>query len=89
MTDLPEVLENCSSAEALILDARSTVRFYAEAPEPRPGLQGGHIPGSKSLPFTELVENDALGMINLVDRVLKQVVEHTPVSNHHDTVKEP
>ena len=60
VAEMPEVLENCRSAGALVLDARSTARFYAEAPETRPGLQGGHIPGSKSLPFTELFEDGAL-----------------------------
>ncbi|MDR3430860.1 MAG: 3-mercaptopyruvate sulfurtransferase [Rouxiella aceris] len=39
-----------------IIDARSLGRFKGEAPEPRPGLHGGHIPGSLSVPFTELTE---------------------------------
>ena len=37
-------------------DARGAGRFAGLAPEPRPGLQGGHIPGSCSLPFTDLVD---------------------------------
>ena len=41
--------------EAVVIDARSRARFDALAPEPRPGLAGGHIPGSASLPFTELL----------------------------------
>ncbi|MCC3702109.1 3-mercaptopyruvate sulfurtransferase [Rouxiella badensis] len=40
-----------------IIDARSLGRFRGEQPEPRPGLHGGHIPGSLSVPFTELIEN--------------------------------
>ncbi|MGA7584446.1 3-mercaptopyruvate sulfurtransferase [Rouxiella badensis] len=40
-----------------IIDARSLGRFRGEQPEPRPGLHGGHIPGSLSVPFTELTEN--------------------------------
>ncbi|MCS3422408.1 3-mercaptopyruvate sulfurtransferase [Rahnella sp. Lac-M11] len=39
-----------------IIDARSQARFKAEAPEPRPGLHGGHIPQSLSVPFTELTQ---------------------------------
>lgn len=39
-----------------IIDARSLGRFKGEAPEPRPGLHGGHIPGSLSVPFSELTE---------------------------------
>jgi thiosulfate/3-mercaptopyruvate sulfurtransferase len=41
--------------EALILDARSKARFDGTAPEPRPGLSSGHMPGAASLPFTELL----------------------------------
>ncbi|HEX2250203.1 MAG TPA: rhodanese-like domain-containing protein, partial [Gemmatimonadales bacterium] len=33
-------------------------RFAGTAPEPRPGLRQGHIPGSRNLPFTELVAPD-------------------------------
>jgi thiosulfate/3-mercaptopyruvate sulfurtransferase len=39
-----------------ILDARSAARFNGTAPEPRPGLSSGHMPGATSVPFTELVE---------------------------------
>ncbi|WP_309081551.1 sulfurtransferase [Zhihengliuella sp.] len=37
-----------------VVDARSRDRFAGEAPEPRPGLRAGHMPGSRNLPFTEL-----------------------------------
>ncbi|OUM53691.1 hypothetical protein BVG19_g2997 [[Candida] boidinii] len=38
-----------------LIDARSTKRFTGEDPEPRPGLLSGHVPGAKSLPFTNLL----------------------------------
>jgi len=41
-----------------VLDARSAGRFDGTEPEPREGLRGGHIPGSKNLPYTALL-NDA------------------------------
>jgi len=41
--------------EALILDARSKARFDGTAPEPRPGLPSGHMPGAASLPAADLV----------------------------------
>ncbi|MGX9965430.1 sulfurtransferase [Roseomonas sp. F4] len=44
--------------EALILDARSKARFDGTAPEPRPGLPSGHMPGAKSLPAADLVGPD-------------------------------
>lgn len=43
---------------ALLLDARPTDRFSGSAPEPRPGLARGHIPGSISLPFTQMLVSD-------------------------------
>ena len=43
-----------------ILDARSTARFNGAAPEPRPGLSSGHMPGATSIPFTELIEDGRL-----------------------------
>lgn len=43
-----------------ILDARSAGRFSGSAPEPRPGISSGHMPGSISIPFTELVEEGRL-----------------------------
>ncbi|WP_040309569.1 sulfurtransferase [Asticcacaulis biprosthecium] len=44
----------------LVLDARSRARFEGTAPEPRAGLRSGHIPGSRSLPFAELIQDGAL-----------------------------
>ncbi|MGB1176948.1 MAG: sulfurtransferase, partial [Candidatus Puniceispirillaceae bacterium] len=41
-----------------ILDARAAARFAGEAPEPRKGLRAGHIPGSRNLPFTRLLNED-------------------------------
>lgn len=36
---------------ATVLDARPEDRFRGEAPEPRPGLAAGHMPGALNLPF--------------------------------------
>lgn len=41
-----------------LADARPAARFTGEAPEPRPGLRGGHIPGSNSLPFPSVLAED-------------------------------
>ena len=41
-----------------ILDARSRERFEGRAPDPRPGVAAGHIPGARSLPLTELYRSD-------------------------------
>lgn len=39
-----------------IADARSGERFRAEAPEPREGVRGGHMPGARSVPIGSLAE---------------------------------
>ncbi|EXJ79223.1 hypothetical protein A1O3_08724 [Capronia epimyces CBS 606.96] len=44
------------SEEIQILDARSQGRWEGSEPEPRPGLKSGHMPGSTSLPFQELLD---------------------------------
>jgi thiosulfate/3-mercaptopyruvate sulfurtransferase len=41
-----------------IIDARSPERFRGDAPEPRPGLRAGHIPGARNLPFGRLFHDD-------------------------------
>ncbi len=52
LVNAQQVLSNITTEECLVLDARSAGRFAATAPEPRAGLRGGHIPKSKSLPYT-------------------------------------
>jgi thiosulfate/3-mercaptopyruvate sulfurtransferase len=39
-----------------ILDARAAGRFEGAAPEPWANGRGGHIPGARSLPFTDLID---------------------------------
>lgn len=46
-----------SHAEQLV-DARSTARFNGSAPDPRPGVIPGHIPGSASIPQGEFFNPD-------------------------------
>ncbi|MEO6802607.1 MAG: 3-mercaptopyruvate sulfurtransferase [Granulicella sp.] len=45
---------------AQILDARSAGRFSGAAPEPRPGLSSGHMPGATSVPFLDLTNQGRL-----------------------------
>jgi thiosulfate/3-mercaptopyruvate sulfurtransferase len=41
-----------------IADARSAERFQGTTPEPRPGIEPGHIPASRNLPLSELYGPD-------------------------------
>ncbi len=54
--DFTAMSDNIASKAAQVLDARSAGRFHGTEPEPRPGLKGGHIPGSRSLPFQMLID---------------------------------
>ncbi len=56
--DLSDMKSIVASNSAQIVDARPAARFSGDAPEPRPGLRGGHIPGSLNLPFNALVNED-------------------------------
>ena len=53
-----DVLKVVGDGSAQIVDARSSARFNCLAPEPRPGLPMGHIPGSLNVPFTSIVQLD-------------------------------
>ena len=56
--DVTQVAHAAKLGEAEIIDARSAARFKGEAPEPRPGLRAGHIPGSKNVPYANLLNPD-------------------------------
>jgi thiosulfate/3-mercaptopyruvate sulfurtransferase len=60
VSSMNDIRNNCKTQQFIILDARSAGRFRGEAPEPRPELSSGHMPGATSLPFTELMEGHRL-----------------------------
>jgi thiosulfate/3-mercaptopyruvate sulfurtransferase len=57
---LDRIRQVIASGTAQVVDARPADRFRGEAPEPRPGLKSGHIPGSRNVPSTAVVENGLL-----------------------------
>jgi thiosulfate/3-mercaptopyruvate sulfurtransferase len=56
--DLEAMRANVTTQSAQVLDARSHGRFVGTEPEPRAGLRGGHIPGSRNLPYDQLYRAD-------------------------------
>jgi thiosulfate/3-mercaptopyruvate sulfurtransferase len=57
---LADVQSALGSHSAQVVDSRPADRFRGDAPEPRPGVRPGHIPGSLSVPSSALVENGTL-----------------------------
>ncbi|MEY8842057.1 3-mercaptopyruvate sulfurtransferase [Cribrihabitans sp. XS_ASV171] len=56
--DVTQVSAAAKLGDTEIIDARSAARFSGAEPEPREGLRAGHIPGSKNVPFTSLLNGD-------------------------------
>jgi thiosulfate/3-mercaptopyruvate sulfurtransferase len=56
--DLNAVRRNLANPTEQVVDMRPAGRCAGTDPEPRPGLRGGHIPGSLNLPYSELVAAD-------------------------------
>jgi len=54
---------------AQVVDARPANRFRGEAPEPRPGVRGGHMPGAFNVPVTGLIED---GRLIAADRIAEK-----------------
>jgi thiosulfate/3-mercaptopyruvate sulfurtransferase len=53
---LEEMIANVASKAEQVIDARASDRFEGRAPEPRPGLRPGHIPGSRNVPYSRLID---------------------------------
>ncbi len=53
-----DMLRNVLTRSELVLDARAAGRFTGAVPEPRAGMRSGHIPGSASVPYTDLLNPD-------------------------------
>ncbi|MFA8384839.1 MAG: 3-mercaptopyruvate sulfurtransferase [Pelagibaca sp.] len=56
--DVTQVSAASKLRDQEIIDARSPGRFRGEEPEPRPGMRGGHIPGSKNVHYSSLLNAD-------------------------------
>jgi thiosulfate/3-mercaptopyruvate sulfurtransferase len=56
--DLDQMRQAFDASAAQVVDARAADRFSGAAPEPRPGLKAGHMPGARNLPWSKLVTTD-------------------------------
>jgi thiosulfate/3-mercaptopyruvate sulfurtransferase len=51
-----------------IVDARSAERFRGIAPEPRPGLRSGHMPGAFNVPYDRVIEQGRLAPRDRIEK---------------------
>jgi thiosulfate/3-mercaptopyruvate sulfurtransferase len=72
VTDFRGVLSLTQSKARTIVDARPADRFKGEAPEPRPGLASGHIPGSLNVPAGILAADGKLRPANELKAIFEQ-----------------
>jgi len=71
--ELPQILKNIENKTFQLVDVRSQDRFSAKAPEPRPGMLSGHVPGSINIPYSEIL-NRSEKKLNSPDKI-KSVCE--------------
>jgi thiosulfate/3-mercaptopyruvate sulfurtransferase len=55
-----EEVRRALAAGDQVVDARSRARFTGQAPEPRPGLRSGRMPGALSLPFPGIMDDSGV-----------------------------
>jgi thiosulfate/3-mercaptopyruvate sulfurtransferase len=60
VASLDDVRAALASGAAQMVDARPAPRFRGEAPEPRPGVRSGHMPGALNLPSDALIDAGTL-----------------------------
>ncbi|MDC0737604.1 3-mercaptopyruvate sulfurtransferase [Cognatishimia sp. SS12] len=56
--DVTEVSHASKLRDYAIIDARGADRFKGAVPEPREGIRAGHIPNSRNVPYTDLLNDD-------------------------------
>ena len=64
---MQQMIGNLESKAEQVIDARPSGRFDGSVPEPRVGLRGGHIPGSRSVPYAGLFDANTGAMKSLDD----------------------
>ncbi|MDA9404855.1 3-mercaptopyruvate sulfurtransferase [Bradyrhizobium sp. CCBAU 45389] len=53
---MQQLIANVESRAEQVIDARAADRFEGRAPEPRPGIRSGHIPGARNVPYNQLFD---------------------------------
>ena len=77
---ISDILANQETRNVTVIDARPADRFAGKGTEPRPGLRGGHIPRSKSLPSGMVSANGILKDTQTLERFFRDlnIDDNTP-----------
>jgi thiosulfate/3-mercaptopyruvate sulfurtransferase len=79
----PEYFKDCNdiiainkNKKAIVLDARAEDRFKGLIEEPRKGLRSGHIPSSRSFPYSKLIEKNKMLSKEKISQVFKEILNN-------------
>lgn len=73
VADKAALIENSSSKQYVVLDARPKERFLGTAPEPRPELPSGHMPESISVSASSLIDRGRLKPKNELQKLFNEI----------------
>jgi len=65
---IDQIQQGIASGTETVIDARSRDRFTGAAPDIRPGVRAGHMPGSNNLPHVNLI-NPNTGILLPADKI--------------------
>lgn len=71
VADLEDVERALDENSAQVIDARPAGRFRGEAPEPRPGVASGHMPGSLNVPSGAVLDGNKLAAAEKIEAVFR------------------
>lgn len=74
--DSSYLLKELGAERTSAVDARSPERFNGAAPEPREGVRSGHVPGSKNLPFSEVLDDHSFKSAEQLKAVFSGFLPH-------------
>ena len=73
VVDIEQVRAALATGKTTVLDARPAARFHGKAAEPRPGLKAGHMPGSHSLPASDVQRDGRLKPVDELNALFNDV----------------
>lgn len=79
--ELKDIVTSDNKDNYLLLDARSTGRFLGTEPEPRAGLSNGHVPGARSVPFTEVISSDNFNKFKSPEELAQVFKSHAGIED--------